>query len=124
MTILKRLTAVAFISVLAGCVSTRQLPDNANPALMVGEAGYFTTRCPKLKQERQMDALVVACLLNKANGVDCPSAMKRHLETDLVMGRIKAKQEFADMSDAQVCRIATERYGKNGSRFKNMLVPK
>jgi hypothetical protein len=121
---IKKLAAVSLMSVLSACASTRQLPDNANPALMVGEAAYFTTRCPKLKQERQMDALVVACLLNKANGVDCPAAMKRHLETDLVRGMVKAKQEFASMADAQVCRTATERYGKNGSRFKNMLVPK
>jgi hypothetical protein len=121
---MKRLAAVALTSVLAACVTTRQLPDNANPALMVGEAAYFTTRCPKLKQERQVDALVVACLLNKANGIDCPTAMKRHLEIDLLRGMVKAKHEFASMPDAQVCRTATERYGKNGSRFKNMLVPK
>ncbi|MBA1155092.1 hypothetical protein [Microvirga mediterraneensis] len=121
---MKRLAALALVFVLGGCVSARQLPDDANPALMVGEAAYLTTRCPKLKQERQMDALVVACLLNKANGIDCPTAMTRHLETDLLKGMVKAKQEFASIPDAQVCRTATERYGKNGSRFKNMLIPK
>jgi hypothetical protein len=121
---MKRFVAAALLSLLAACASTQRLPDNANPALMVGEAAYFTTRCPKLKQQRQMDALVVACLLNKANGVDCPTAMRRHLETDLLRGMTKAKQEFASLPNAQVCHAATERYGKNGSRFKNMLVPK
>lgn len=121
---IKNLLVALFVVALAGCVSTRQLPDEANPALMVGEASYFATRCPTLKQQRQMDALVVACLLNKVNGIDCQQAMKQRLVTDLLKGSDKAKQEFAATPDAQVCRIAVERFGKSGSRFKNMLVPK
>jgi hypothetical protein len=109
---------------LAGCATTRQLPDNANPALMLGEAAYFTTRCPKLKQERLKDALVVTCLLNKAAGIDCPTMMKRRLVTDLLRGAAKAEQEFKSVPAAKVCRAAIERYGRNGSHFKNMLVPK
>ena len=118
------LVAASVMLLLAGCVSTRQLPDEANPALMIGEASYLATRCPNLRQQRQKDALIVACLLNKANGINCQRAMERRLLTDLQKGVARARDEFESRPDPQVCRIASERYGKSGSRFKNMLVPK
>ena len=121
---MKKLALGVLVLVLAGCASTRRLPDEVNPALMVGEAAYFTTRCPELRQERQMDALVAACLMNKANGIDCPTAMRQRLESDVLKGMVRAKREFDHAPNIQVCRAASERYGKHGSRFKNMLVPK
>jgi hypothetical protein len=119
---MKKLLVWAIFPVMTGCVSTKEASVQDNSALMLGEAAYFTSRCPNLKQSQQRSALIVACLSNKANVSECKTPDGRPLAADIVIGVSKSKQEFGSLSEAQVCRIADERYGKNGSHFRNLLI--
>jgi hypothetical protein len=112
------------ILMLTSCVSPGEPTNQTDSVLMLGEAAYFTTRCPTLKQDQQRSALIVACLFNNTEVSKCTTADGRPLAVDVTLGSSKARKEFSSMPSEQVCHIADERYGKNGSRFKNLLVQK
>ncbi|WP_262029453.1 hypothetical protein [Microvirga sp. Mcv34] len=118
------LAGAAAIVILGGCVSVSRIPDEKNPAIFYGEASYLASRCPKLAQHRFLDAAFTYCLSNKIYAGGCERRMTENFFADQARGEARAREEFASMKDEQVCRIAQERFGPNGSRFAKVLLPR
>jgi hypothetical protein len=109
---------------LAGCAGVARIPDEKNPALFSGEAAYLASRCPQLEQHRFLDTIFAYCLSNKIYAGGCEKRMAGEFWSDQERGKVRASEEFANMNDPQVCRVANERYGAKGSRFVGLLLPR
>ncbi|MEE1609712.1 hypothetical protein [Microvirga sp. CF3016] len=118
------LAVAAAIFLLGGCVSAARIPDEKNPAMFYGEASYFASRCPRLQQHRFLDTAFTYCLSNKIYAGGCDKSMTENFFADQARGEARARGEFASTSDEQVCRVAQERFGPNGSRFAKVLLPR
>jgi hypothetical protein len=119
-----KIAAALAIFCAAGCVSVARIPEEKNPAVFMGEASYFASRCPKLQQDRVIDGMLAYCLANKVYAGGCEKKAVDNFFEDEKRGRAQAQATYSSMPDDQVCRIAEERYGKKGSRFVGMLVAK
>jgi hypothetical protein len=117
------IAATVILATVAGCVTASRIPDEVNPALSIGEARYFASRCTALKIDRLIDAMLAYCLASKIYG-QCEKSSVDRFFADQERGSSRARADFGHLPNQIVCRVALERYGEKGSRFVTMLVPK
>lgn len=116
------------ILLLAGC-SPRlaTMPDKINFSFMTGEAIYLQTRCPQYKvgdMDKAAKAhIVITIIANRGNlrSLNADTFLQQTAR-DLVRGMRQAQIEFAGTPINEVCKIAFNRYGPNGSKAKNLLM--
>lgn len=105
---------------LSACATSgTRLPDEFRWDLFTGEAMYLHGRCPQYKEVDVVKAALGYCLMSKVADRKC--GMAENFMRGMEAGSAAAAARYSSMPDAQVCQIAEELYGPNGSKQKNLL---
>gem|GEM_PF-854012 len=123
---LRWISGVIILIGLTACAPQRQEITMSEVGLALGEAKYLVSQCPKLQidENRLKAGLLVECLLNKANGRVCEKTMVRDFKISLVAGMVRAGAEYGKLPAQRQCQIATQKFGRDGTSFKGLIVRK
>lgn len=118
---IKKISTLFAFTLLAACQTTNNIPAKLRYDLFYGEAQYFAQRCTQYKSADLLTAVFAYCLANKAYNSRCPKSTADDFLKQSNIRFQETKAEFDSKSDSATCKVATSRYGKNGTVAKNLL---
>lgn len=123
---LRWVSGLIILVAVAACSPQRQEVVLSETGVALGEAKFLISQCPKLQidENRLKAGLLVECLLNKANGRVCEKTMVRDFQVSVLAGIVKAGMEHGKLPVQRQCQIATSKFGRDGTRLKDLVIRK